>query len=109
MDLFSRKGKDMLIYNFVSPIDGPTWSEYLFGHVYITKIYPIHNAIYFPLLFLFNHKIPYRICVWLCHFLPALLMDAVSICIGRSPRYVTNINVIFIIRYIHLIVYIQVR
>ncbi|XP_011165424.1 fatty acyl-CoA reductase wat [Solenopsis invicta] len=81
-----RKGKDMLIYNFVSPIDGPTWNEYLLRHVYLTKIYPMRNAIYFPLLFLLKHKISYKICVWFCHFLPALLMDAVYICIGRSPR-----------------------
>ncbi|XP_024875769.1 fatty acyl-CoA reductase wat-like [Temnothorax curvispinosus] len=33
-----------------------------------------------------QHKILYRICVWLGHFLPALIIDAISICINRSPR-----------------------
>ncbi|XP_011706159.1 PREDICTED: fatty acyl-CoA reductase 1-like isoform X2 [Wasmannia auropunctata] len=76
----------MLIYNFGSPIDGPTWKEFFSGLLDINKIYPLHNIIYFPFLFFFRSKILYRIYVWLGHFLPALLMDAANICMGRSPR-----------------------
>ncbi|XP_071570403.1 fatty acyl-CoA reductase wat-like [Temnothorax nylanderi] len=81
-----RRGKDTLIYNFVSPVDGPTWNEYRIAFVDINKMYPLYDAIYFPFMVYVPHKILYRICVWLGHFLPALLIDAVSICINRSPR-----------------------
>jgi len=77
----------MLIYNFVSSIDGPTWKEYIYVLLDINKMYPLRNAIYLPLMTFFKHEILYRFCVWFGHFLPALLLDAASICIGRSPRY----------------------
>ncbi|KAG5343876.1 FACR1 reductase, partial [Acromyrmex heyeri] len=81
-----RLAKDMLIYNFVPPIDGPTWNEYIHALLDINKMYPLHNALYLPLMTFFKHEIPYRFCVWFGHFLPALLLDATSICIGRRPR-----------------------
>ncbi|XP_077258851.1 fatty acyl-CoA reductase wat-like isoform X3 [Temnothorax americanus] len=81
-----RRGKDTLIYNFVSPVDGPTWNEYRNAFVDTNKMYPLRDAIYFPFMVYVQHKILYRICVWLGHFLPALLIDAISICINRSPR-----------------------
>ncbi|KYM75387.1 hypothetical protein ALC53_14083, partial [Atta colombica] len=85
-NLRSRRVKDMLIYNFVPPIDGPTWKEYIYVLLDINKMYPLRNAIYLPLMTFFKHEISYRFCVWFGHFLPALLLDAASICIGRSPR-----------------------
>ncbi|XP_011067886.1 PREDICTED: putative fatty acyl-CoA reductase CG5065 [Acromyrmex echinatior] len=81
-----RRVKDMLIYNFVAPIDGPTWKEYIYVLLNINKMYPLSNAIYLPLVTFFKHEISYRFCIWFGHFLPALLLDAASICIGRSPR-----------------------
>jgi len=77
----------MLIYNFVPPVDGPTWNEYIYALLDINKMYPLRSAIYLPLMTFFKHEIPYRFCVWFGHFLPALFLDAASICIGRSPRY----------------------
>ncbi|XP_011865824.1 PREDICTED: putative fatty acyl-CoA reductase CG5065 isoform X2 [Vollenhovia emeryi] len=87
-DIFNqcRKDKDMLIYNFVSPIDRPTWSEYTNALLDTSKIYPMHKAIYFPCMTFLQRDIPYKICVWLYHFLPALLMDAANICMNRQPR-----------------------
>ncbi|KYN44336.1 hypothetical protein ALC56_01201, partial [Trachymyrmex septentrionalis] len=85
-NLCSRRIKDMLVYNFAPPIDGPTWNEYIYGLLDINKMYPLRNAIYLPLMTFFKHEIPYQFCVWFGHFLPALLLDAASICIGRSPR-----------------------
>ncbi|XP_071653068.1 putative fatty acyl-CoA reductase CG5065 isoform X1 [Temnothorax longispinosus] len=89
-----RRDKDTLIYNFVSPVYGPTWNEYVHALYDANRMYPLHNAIYLPLLVHFQHKIPYRICVWLGHFLPALFIDAVNICINRSPRYHVNLKVV---------------
>ncbi|TGZ35771.1 fatty acyl-CoA reductase wat-like [Temnothorax longispinosus] len=82
-----RRGKaNTLIYNFVSPVDGPTWNDYRNAIVDTNKTYPLYNAKYFPFMIYIQHKILYRICVWLGHFLPALIIDAISICINRSPR-----------------------
>ncbi|XP_018052176.1 PREDICTED: fatty acyl-CoA reductase 1-like, partial [Atta colombica] len=87
-DVYSQHGriKDMLIYNFAPPVDGPTWNEYIYALLDINKMYPLRSAMYLPLMTFFKHEIPYRFCVWFGHFLPALLLDAASICIGRSPR-----------------------
>ncbi|KAG5318915.1 FACR1 reductase, partial [Pseudoatta argentina] len=85
-DLCSRLVEDMLIYNFVAPIDGPTWKEYIYVLLDINKMYPLRNAIYLPLATFFKHEISYRFCICFGHFLPALLLDAASICIGCSPR-----------------------
>jgi len=104
MDLFFRRGKDMLIYNFVSPTDGPTWEEYTNTLLDVNKMYPLHNAIYIPLMTNVKHKILSKICIWFGHFLPALLMDIASLCINRKPRYHINLNV-FITRCIPLMVY----
>ncbi|KAG5337723.1 FACR1 reductase, partial [Acromyrmex heyeri] len=76
---------DVTVYNFVPQVDGPTWNEYI-NALDINKMYPLHNALYLPLMTLFKHEIPYKFCVWLGHFLSALLLDAASICIGHSPR-----------------------
>ncbi|XP_011870261.1 PREDICTED: putative fatty acyl-CoA reductase CG5065 isoform X2 [Vollenhovia emeryi] len=81
-----RKGKDMIIYNFVSPVDRPTWNEYSNTLLDTNKIYPLHSAIYYPCMTYLKRNIPYRICVWLYHFLPALLVDAANICMNRRPR-----------------------
>ncbi|XP_036147070.1 fatty acyl-CoA reductase wat [Monomorium pharaonis] len=81
----SRRGRDMLIYNFVSPIDGPTWKEYTHTFLDISKTYPLRNAMYIPIMIHLQYKASYKICTWLCHFLPALFMDIASICINRSP------------------------
>ncbi|TGZ47496.1 Fatty acyl-CoA reductase, partial [Temnothorax longispinosus] len=81
-----RRNKDTFIYNFVSPDDRPTWNKYRYTLLEANKMYPLRNAVYFPLMIYFKRKIPYRICVWLGHFLPALFIDAINICINRSPR-----------------------
>ncbi|XP_039305576.1 fatty acyl-CoA reductase wat [Solenopsis invicta] len=87
-DVFNqrRRGRDTLIYNFVSPIDGPTWSEYSTIILSANKMYPLNNSIYLPFIILVRHTILYKICIFFGHILPAFFMDVASICIKRSPR-----------------------
>ncbi|KAG5307558.1 FACR1 reductase, partial [Pseudoatta argentina] len=54
---------DMTVYNFVPQVDGPTWNEYINALLDINKMYPLHNALYLPLMTLFKHEITYRFCV----------------------------------------------
>lgn len=85
----------MLIYNFVSPTDGLTWREYtsILLNKNLNKKYPLHNAMYIPLMTNIKHKILYKICIWFGHFFPALLVDITSLCINRKPRYYINLTV----------------
>ncbi|XP_039305879.1 fatty acyl-CoA reductase wat [Solenopsis invicta] len=87
-DVFNqrRRGKDMLIYNFVSQIDGPTWAEYRNIFINFNKTYPLNNAIYLPIIIFLRHKTLYKICLWLGHFLPALFVDFANILLNHKPR-----------------------
>ncbi|KAL0099953.1 hypothetical protein PUN28_019994 [Cardiocondyla obscurior] len=82
----NRKGKHMLIYNYVSPVDGPTWNEYAQAILDINKIYPVHKAIYLPLNISFKSKALYTICFWLGCFIPALFIDVATMCMNHTPR-----------------------
>ncbi|XP_025072855.1 putative fatty acyl-CoA reductase CG5065 [Pogonomyrmex barbatus] len=88
-DVFNqhRRGKDMLIYNFVSPVDGPTWNNYKNKLFVVNKIYPLHSAKWFPKGLIIQNKVLYNICTFFGHFLPALFIDAATICIKRKPKY----------------------
>ncbi|KAM0735557.1 putative fatty acyl-CoA reductase [Formica fusca] len=81
-----RRGKDMLIYNYISAANSPTWSEYINKILCINQKYPLKNSMWLPYIFLIRREIPYTICIWLGHLLPAFLIDGVRICTGRRPR-----------------------
>ncbi|XP_024868016.1 putative fatty acyl-CoA reductase CG5065 isoform X1 [Temnothorax curvispinosus] len=81
-----RRGKDMLIYNFVPPADAPTIGEWFYKIADITKTYPLPKAQWRPFVIMLQRKMLYRICIWLGHLLPALLVDTISICMNYRPR-----------------------
>ncbi|CAL1688895.1 unnamed protein product [Lasius platythorax] len=81
-----RNSKDVLIYNFIAPTDAPTWGEYLHVMKFISTIYPLKNSIWKPIIFGLQHDISYKICIWLFHLFPALLVDSIMLCKGRRPR-----------------------
>ncbi|KAG5337722.1 FACR1 reductase, partial [Acromyrmex heyeri] len=57
-----------------------------FYDLYYCNYKNMRNNEYVRINIMYSKKIiPYRFCVWFGHFLPALLLDAASICIGRSP------------------------
>ncbi|XP_011696475.1 PREDICTED: putative fatty acyl-CoA reductase CG5065 isoform X2 [Wasmannia auropunctata] len=87
-DVFNqcRKGKDMLIYNFVPPANSPTLGEYIYNAVNINKTYPLNQVQWYPFVLILQREIFYRVCILFFHLLPALLVDAVSICIKHRPR-----------------------
>ncbi|KAL6437909.1 hypothetical protein ACFW04_004313 [Cataglyphis niger] len=81
-----RKGKDMLIYNYNSASNSPTWSEYINKILCENQKFPLKDSIWLPFIFLIPREIPYKICIWLCHLLPAFLIDGIRICMGRRSR-----------------------
>ncbi|XP_072757566.1 putative fatty acyl-CoA reductase CG5065 isoform X2 [Anoplolepis gracilipes] len=80
-----RRGKDMLIYNYISA-NALTWIEYINKILYINQKYPLKDSMWFPFIILISREMPYKICTWFCHLLPAFLVDTVRICMGRRPR-----------------------
>ncbi|XP_070150454.1 fatty acyl-CoA reductase wat-like isoform X2 [Polyergus mexicanus] len=81
-----RKGKDILIYNYISAAKSPTWREGINKLICINQKYPLKDSIWLPFIYLIRREIPYKICTWFCHLLPAFLIDGVRICTGRRPR-----------------------
>ncbi|CAL1688894.1 unnamed protein product [Lasius platythorax] len=82
----SRKSKEVLIYNYIAPADAPTWGEFINTLYFMNSMYPLKNSIWKPIIFSLQRDILYKICIWLCHLLPALLVDSIQICTGRRPR-----------------------
>ncbi|XP_032686156.1 fatty acyl-CoA reductase wat-like [Odontomachus brunneus] len=78
-----RRGDKTLIYNHVATNDARlTWGEYMdYGQQSMQK-YPLKNCYWMPTITLIREKLIYKICIWLTHLLPALLMDAVQTCRG---------------------------
>ncbi|XP_046592784.1 fatty acyl-CoA reductase wat isoform X2 [Neodiprion lecontei] len=82
-----RRGKDMLIYNYVSSVDAPlTWGEYCKSNMEYGKLYPLSNSIWYLSFTTNKHKFIHLLYVLFLHLLPAMLVDTVSICIGQKPR-----------------------
>ncbi|XP_067213507.1 putative fatty acyl-CoA reductase CG5065 isoform X1 [Linepithema humile] len=81
-----RRGKNMLIYNSVSPNDMPKWGQYInYVHI-LCERYPCNNIIWLPHTIFVRQKIIYKICIWLAHLLPAFLVDMARVCMGRKPK-----------------------
>ncbi|XP_011865825.1 PREDICTED: putative fatty acyl-CoA reductase CG5065 isoform X3 [Vollenhovia emeryi] len=87
-DVFTqfKRGKDMLVYNFAQTADEPTLGEWLYKILDINETYPIYTAQWLPFVIISRGRILPRLCIWLYHLLPALLIDTVSICMNRRPR-----------------------
>ncbi|CAL1688896.1 unnamed protein product [Lasius platythorax] len=81
-----RISKDVLIYNYVAPANAPTWGDYIKILYFWNTIYPLKNSIWKPIIFSLQQDISYKIGIWLCHLLPALLVDSLMFCMGRRPR-----------------------
>ncbi|XP_011700623.1 PREDICTED: uncharacterized protein LOC105457578 [Wasmannia auropunctata] len=88
-DVFNqwKKGETALIYNFVSiDTNPPTWNEYINKMTSLSKLYPVKKILWIPFYKFIPQKILYKICIWFGHLLPAILMDAVYICMYHRPR-----------------------
>lgn len=97
----------MLIYNNPTAPDAPTWSEYINRMICINQKYPLKDSIWFPFIFLVPGEKTYKIGIWFYHLLPAFLVDSVTICIGRRPRYYRNIDEYWLFNYVYLINYLK--
>ncbi|KRT85456.1 epimerase [Oryctes borbonicus] len=76
------------IYNYESSQDQPiNWSKYM----ELTSKYgtqnPTANALWYYSLNLIKHKFLYQLAAILVHFVPAIMLDALLLLIGRKTRF----------------------
>lgn len=79
--------EDIPIYNYVSSVENPlTWGRFTDLNIKNGFDYPFSNAIWY--LSFHAHKTAFmnRVYMIFLHLLPALIMDAMSYCVGQPPR-----------------------
>lgn len=81
-----EKSSDLPIYNYVS-VDNPITYE---GMKILSAKYglefPTVKAVWYYSFRNTKHKIVHLFYIYLLHLLPALFIDAVTLCLGREPR-----------------------
>lgn len=86
-----RRGDKTLIYNHVATNDARlTWGEYLYYGQLSMQKYPLKDCYWMPTITMVREEVVYKICIWLTHLLPALLVDAVRTCRGVRERYLKD-------------------
>lgn len=87
MNICSSPGSHIPIYNYVSSVENPlTWGQFNRLNVLLGFEYPFSSAIWYCCFYTQKSAIINQICVILLHYLPALLFDGFSICVGQKPR-----------------------
>lgn len=77
----------MLIYNFVSTVDPPfTWEDFRVTNTKYINEYPMNNALWYISFNMNKSKVVNSIYVVFLHLVPAFLIDALTVCLGRKPR-----------------------
>lgn len=77
----------MPIYNYVSSVENPlTWGQFTELNIQNGFDYPFSSAIWYLSFHMHKTAFMNRIYMFLLHILPAMLIDALSICIGQRPR-----------------------
>lgn len=93
------------IYNYVPDAENMvTWRRYMEdGFEYGCDI-PMRKSIWYPRFTIVPHMWQYHILCFLYHTLPALVMDAIMVIIGKKPRWVYNL---FNLSVLQLLVHLQ--
>lgn len=77
----------MPIYNYVSSVENPlTWGQFTDLNIKNGFEYPFSSAIWYISFHMHKTAFMNRIYMLFLHILPALLIDAISICVGQRPR-----------------------
>lgn len=83
----SRNTEDMPIYNYVSSVENPlTWGEFTHLNIKNGFEYPFSSAIWYISFHMHKTAFMNRIYMLFLHILPALIIDALAMCVGQRPR-----------------------
>lgn len=89
-----KKNKKMapLIYNYVSAVEKPiTWSEYNRINMVYGMKYPLKNSVFSIHFTTQKSGFKSKLYMVFLHFLPALVIDVLTVLTGRTPRMI-NLN-----------------
>lgn len=84
---YRNSSDEIPIYNYVSCVEKPlSWGEFTTLNIKNGFKYPFSSAIWY--LCFSTHKTAFmnRIHMFFLHIIPAVIVDAISICFGREPR-----------------------
>lgn len=78
------------VYNFcTSPTNQLTWGDFTIKTTKYGLMYPTLKSIWYLCYANNPNKFMHLLSILFLHYLPALLIDAFAICIGKKPRWVT--------------------
>lgn len=78
---------NMPIYNYVSSVENPlTWGDFNEFNIKYGFTHPFSSAIWYICFHMHKTATMNKIYMFFLHFLPAMLIDALAMCVGHKPR-----------------------
>ncbi|XP_068621786.1 fatty acyl-CoA reductase wat-like [Battus philenor] len=74
------------VYNYVSSVEQPlTWKNFMkYNEIYGLKV-PTKQAVWYYLFYITPSKFLYTLTCFLLHWIPAYIIDAIAVLIGKKP------------------------
>lgn len=87
MVLIYSSSEDIPVYNYVSSVEKRlTWGEFNDLHVRNGFDYPFSGAIWYLSFHTHKYALTNKIYIVVLHYIPALLLDALALCVGQRPQ-----------------------
>ncbi|XP_017860823.1 PREDICTED: putative fatty acyl-CoA reductase CG5065 [Drosophila arizonae] len=78
---------DIPVYNFCTPNENQlTWGEFTTKNTKYGLMYPTSKAIWYLCYSNATNKVSHMLSICFLHYLPALFIDFLCLCIGKEPR-----------------------
>ncbi|XP_063836545.1 fatty acyl-CoA reductase wat-like [Ostrinia nubilalis] len=75
------------IFNYVSSVENKiTWGEFMTLNMEQVDKYPFSNAVWYISLRLTKSWLLNRFYMFFLHLIPAVLMDGLTVCVGKKPK-----------------------
>ncbi|XP_055698069.1 fatty acyl-CoA reductase wat-like [Phlebotomus papatasi] len=83
----SIEQKNVPIFNYVSSVENPlTWGRFTELNIKLGFEYPFSSAIWYLSFHMHKSATVNKIYMIFLHFLPAMLIDSLALCVGQKPR-----------------------
>ncbi|XP_043266217.1 fatty acyl-CoA reductase wat-like [Colletes gigas] len=81
-----EKNNDVPVYNFVCRDNSITYDDLKIKSEKYGLEYPTGKAIWYYSFRNNKHKLIHLLCVYILHLMPALIIDTITVCVGKEPR-----------------------
>ncbi|XP_023160221.1 fatty acyl-CoA reductase wat-like [Drosophila hydei] len=110
-DIYERHKKasaDIPVYNFCTPNDNQlTWGEFTTKTTKYGLMYPTSKAVWYLCYSNSTNKATHMLSICFLHYLPALIIDIICLCIGKKPRLLNTYKKIH--KFMNVISYFSTR